>query len=179
MRVYLAGPVEQHELFNRYANELREMKVAVVSTWHQNGEVAERLGTWRRFLRAQGENSENLASVLVGSTSGTVQQSMASAVALPPGFNQSFEEDVEKCKEEFDSADVVLAFLDGGSMEAGYALPSEKKLICVGTITSLLNAFFIQEAPTVATWAEAKWRVAKLLLPRLGGGLNLDFTEGA
>jgi hypothetical protein len=94
--------------------------------------------------------------------------------SVPPGFNERVEDVLQTSKDEIETADWVLVDLDGGSMEAGYALASGKKLITFGRAPSPLSFMCVEYAPAAADWQGALHTLMHKTRPRIGRSLNIS-----
>lgn len=130
--IYLAGDANQYERFNEYANQLKQCKAKVLSTWHHDAKLVE-------LLEIQKQLCESPLEAMTKIMSGNVPSRLGQG-----GNLAELSSLVQKCQRELEAADVVIADLNGGSVEAGYALAKGKKLITMGACQSPLN--FLQES---------------------------------
>ena len=158
MIVYLAGKPEDHERFNEYASDLQSRGIKVVSTWHKSGALAELLEQWRQWIA----RTKNSAKLFLANPKLNSEQAVSSAKA---DFNIELYACLENCKGEIELADCVIADLDGGSMEAGLAIASKKRVITMGTVRSPFSVVYNEEAKAVEGWTQV---LAKLRSVRGG-----------
>jgi nucleoside 2-deoxyribosyltransferase len=164
MNIYLAGNVRDHQQFREYASALSRMGFRVVSTWHQDSSLAEVLAHCDEHNKSQLEMIKtSLMSIFAQKELPTID----TVKMLNPEFVYQAKQAVLECKRQLDSADVVIAFTEAGSFEAGYAIGTHKTLITVGS----LNSPFSYYSPggnryAVHTWPEA-WAKVNSLRMRL------------
>src|ERR1035437_7262632 len=139
MIVYLAGKPEDHERFNEYARDLQSRGVQVVSTWHKSGALADLLEQWRQWI-ARTNGPAKLALAERETDAGFI------ASSAKADFNIELEECLERCKDEIEAAEWVIADLDGGSMEAGIAIATAKRVITMGTVRSPFRVLYSEDA---------------------------------
>lgn len=147
MIVYLAGKLEDHQRFNEYARDLQSRGVQVISTWHQSGALSELLEQWRKWKTGMREAVESIF------TDQGFNPELAASSAKAD-FNTELIECVEKCRDEIQAAEWVIADLDGGSVEVGFALASGKRVITMGIVRSPLGVLYCEEAKAVDSWPQ-------------------------
>ncbi|HLY40563.1 MAG TPA: hypothetical protein VKR52_05085 [Terracidiphilus sp.] len=142
MLIYLAGKPEDHEAIQKHANDLinfgRQLgiEVTIMSKWHINGELAEILASSRR-IRA------NVTGESKGTEFGNLEN------------DQSIEAAANQCRIGIENADFVIADMNGGGIEAGYAIAKGIPLIAVGDAQSPLAYEANPEVKTYSTWKQA------------------------
>jgi hypothetical protein len=175
-KVYLAGNTEDHEQFRKYAAEIPKPVFTVVSTWFADSRVSEALAQWRGKLKAESDAKLNLLADIV--TQQAVEKvRLPKEVRLPSEYTKA----LNKCIKELDSADIVIAFLDGGSFEAGYALArGGKHLILIGDLKSPLAYPLSDKVKIVEDWIRALAILKRLEFKQVFGAPPLrSFIKGA
>lgn len=172
MNIYLAGDPDAHEQFNAYAKELTADGFEVVSSWHQDSNVAQLVSQSLQQQKAMRDTTNRLFDSLFNGqeshTTPTERQALRGAPA------DQIVEATDRFLSEIESADVVIAHLNTASMEAGYALAKGKELIAIGSTTSLMIPFFIEKVKIVEDWASARGKLwSKRTLQMMGRKLPI------
>jgi nucleoside 2-deoxyribosyltransferase len=157
MLIYLAGKPQDHELFVEYAKNLRDTSktirrdFTILSTWHDDATATEALCELQRIRE---HNRTHVDSTILSMLeTGKVRQltDLQPTAVLEMQLTEFF----RKCQHEFENADIVIADVDGGAFEAGYALAKGKLVITFGGI---LESPVIHDHPNLrsfATWIQA------------------------
>ncbi|HYD16540.1 MAG TPA: hypothetical protein VEB03_00895 [Candidatus Nanoarchaeia archaeon] len=166
MRIYLAGDVRDHEQFKQYAGDLEGQGHEVASTWHQDGYLADVISRCDELRSARTESTMSfMAAVMKGDDPPKPNLNRVVNPLLGPESDEA----LKKCKDELDSADLVIAFIGAGSFEAGYAIATGKPLITVGEFDSPFYHYFQSEFDSADGWLHALSKVSRFRPIRLRG----------
>lgn len=145
MKIYLAGKPEDHKRFNKYAQDLQNRNLTVVSSWHENGDVAS-------VLEQKRELDTNRKGFVAMAFTGATPSAQDRRSVVNPKLEIELDTLLDKVKSEIESADLVIADIEGGSIEAGYALASDKALITLGPLRSPLSFYYVGEVEAADDW---------------------------
>jgi hypothetical protein len=157
MLIYLAGKPQNHEQFAQYAKYLGEMgpkfgqDLTVLSSWHNDGTVAEALSEWKRLVNHnRSEIAKSFESLVKTGEFSRVSDTQPTAV-----LEMQLTEMSQKCQHEFENADIVIADISGGAFEAGYGLAKGKLVITFGGDVDSPMFYDDPNVRSFATWTEA------------------------
>lgn len=163
MVVYLAGKPEDHDRFTKYAKDLvetaskRGRTVSIVSKWHSNSNLAEDLTTTRRVRESLEISTEGLMRDPGRAIIKSVRLSDSDVKATT-----RLDDTTDECLHRLEQADVIIADMDGGAVEAGYAIAKGKRVLTLGEINSPLANGIESRVKSFETWIQL---MAHLLSP--------------
>jgi len=155
MVVYLAGKPDDHEVFAQRAKELADNaslfghSVSIVSMWHNNSNLAEGIATARRVHKSLTISTEDFMGDRLRAISKPVRISdleLSAAARL--------DEAIDQCLHGLEQADVVIADMNGGAVEAGYGIAKGKRVLTIGEMNSPLANGIESGVKSFETWAE-------------------------
>ncbi len=142
VRVYLAGNIREQGKFKEYVGDLERNGLTVVSTWHRDSQLAEELKENRHVGLGL------ISSLTMMQSNELYREQSVDKFEL----TDTTQKTLQRCREEIESADLIIAFTDGGSVEAGYALAKGKVLITVGDLISPLSFALLPEFKATQDW---------------------------
>jgi hypothetical protein len=170
--VYLAGNPNDHETIEQHANELIQLGakfgriVSIASKWHKNDEFANDVAEIRRIREAADDFIEAFLQ-------DPERRSTGGEGVVGVELGMRLEAAVDDCIKGLNDAEIVIAEMPGGAIEAGFALAKGKKVITIGDSPSPLTANS-ESHRAYNDWIAA---MAHILRPRLGRSLFQSMTR--
>lgn len=155
LNVYLAGNPEDHKVFAQRAKELAHNaavfghSVSIVSTWHDNSNVADGLAASRRICQSSAISTEDFMRDPLGAINKPVQLADSDVRAA-----SRLDEAGNECLQGLERADVIIADMNGGGVEAGYAIAKGKYLLTIGDLNSPFPRGIECKIKSYDTWLE-------------------------
>ena len=144
-----------------------------MSKWQQNGDLAKDLAEYRHVCQnCKQSTREWLESIMRNKESEPFDGKLGMNIESGSRLNEA----IEESKKGLNLAEVVFADMNGGAVEAGYAIAKGKQLVTVGEVHSPIASAESDKIFAVDTWDEAGVYLHRLMRRQLSRPLS-SFVE--
>jgi hypothetical protein len=145
-----------------------------MSKWHQNEDLAKDIAEYRHVRQnCKQSTREWMESIMRNKESEPFDGKMGMSIESGVGLTDA----IEEARRTIDLADVIFADMNGGAVEAGYAIAKGKQLVTVGEVYSPIARAENDQIFAVDTWDEAGVYVHRFMRRQLSRPLAA-FAEG-